>query len=58
LKRASPLAARLAALATAGDINNARVWLHLDAPERGLALERDTLRAIAELGSLEVDVYG
>ena len=57
LGRASHLADRLSALTAAGEIDSSRVWVHLDSPESGFSLECDVLRAIADLGSLEIDLY-
>jgi hypothetical protein len=57
LRRVSHLANPLSALKAMGEIDSSRVWLHLDAPEVGFALEPDVLRLVSELGSLEVDIY-
>lgn len=58
LARAMDVADQVSALRDAREIESSRVWLHLDAPEAGFALEPNVLRAIATLGSLEVDIYG
>jgi hypothetical protein len=58
LARASSVATPLSVLRNTGEIESSRVWLHLDTPEAGFAIEPDVLRAIANLGSLEVDLYG
>jgi hypothetical protein len=58
LERASRLGDRISGLAAAAQIESSRVWLHLDSPEVSFALEPEMLRAIADLGSLEVDIYG
>jgi hypothetical protein len=57
LARASHLADRLSTLIESGQIDSSRVWLHLDNPDVGFAVEPENLRAVAELGSLEVDIY-
>jgi hypothetical protein len=57
VRRASQLADRLSALTESRQIDSSRVWLHLDSPDVGFVVEPEVLRAVAELGSLEVDIY-
>jgi hypothetical protein len=57
IERVAELKGAIKEIATSGDIDSARVWLHLDSPEHGFSLEPDTLLRLAELGSLEVDIY-
>jgi hypothetical protein len=58
LKRTLGLPERIRALSEARDIDSARVWLHLQDPEIGFFVDPEALRAIANLGSLEVDIHG
>jgi hypothetical protein len=58
LERIADLNVAINLIATSGDIESARVWLHLDSPSVGFSLEPDTMRQLAEFGSLEVDIYG
>ena len=57
LGRASHLGDRLSVLVAEGQVESVRVWLHLDSPDVGFAVEQETLRAVARLGSLEIDIY-
>jgi len=57
LSRALDVRDRLAILVATGEAASSRVWLHLDSPDTGFAMEADLLRDLARLGSLEVDVY-
>ncbi len=57
LHRAEGLAGPIAGLVAAGEIESSRVWLHIDTPDAGLAIEPETLLAIAQLGSFEIDLY-
>ena len=58
LERVADLTGPINEMVTSGDIDSARIWLHLDSPSTGFSLEPATMRQIAGFGSLEVDIYG
>lgn len=57
LGRVASLAQAIREMTDAGEIESSAIWLHLDDPTSGLSLSKDVLEAIAELGSLEIDIY-
>ena len=58
LPRLERVASQIQTLQSGGSVSSVRLWLHLDKPDIGLALDQNTLRSIARVASLEVDIYG
>ena len=57
LERAEPVWANLVDLQQSGLVESLRFWVHLDSPTVGLSFEATDLHRIAEIGSLEIDIY-
>lgn len=57
LGRSAGLTRKIHELLATGVVDSAQFWVHLNSPISGISLTADELRAIAEIGSLEVDIY-